>query len=337
MATKGRESKGSVLNKMIRILQAVNSLSPHDPLLDGDPIPLDDFASTVGLDCGECARIIRKINLGCGDALPAAYVDFDEETGLLTPHRLVFAFDGLLRLSKSEAYALLMALRASGIDSDGKLVSKLAGALPVLDLERLSLMAGEAGVSRQALETVADAVSRRLVVSISYRDALGSVSRRDVEPLALWFDAAESTWTFSAWCRLRRSVRLFRADRLVCDPVPTGETFAQRTVHEPLGPLDRMDLSPLAVLAVHDPGSLELAGVWHGIEALTNVEDSLAGRLDAEDLKRGGFIATVPWIEGSPWLPCAVVATLGGVEVIEPEALRDEVSRVAADYLARLV
>ena len=224
---RGRESKSTTLEKMIRVLQTVNALAPHNPLEQGEPVSLDRFCELAGLDEKDCRRIIDKINYGCGDALPAAWIEVDDD-GNVVPQRLAFAFDGLMRLSRSEAFSLLVALRSSGMDSDGHLARLVRGALPHFDLDRFHTVAGgECGPSG-ALETIADAVANRLVLTIDYCDAKGERSCRQVEPHSVWYDTSVSAWSFSAWCRTRNGMRTFRLDRLQAAPTATGETFETR-------------------------------------------------------------------------------------------------------------
>ena len=330
-----RESKSSTLNKMFRVLQTVNALSPHDTALEGDPVTLEWFSQLVGIPPKECRRIIKKINYGCGDALPRASVDYDEENDTVTPRRLLLAFDGLLKLSRSEAFSLLVALRTSGIDTDGHLARKLTGALPDLELERFSTVGTQSSVPPRALDIVADAVANRTVLSICYIDAGGKVTNREVEPHTVWYDTVEQTWSFSGWCRLRNNVRTFRADRLACPPTPTQETFEVLRDALPASSVDLLSGAREALIAVRDPSSLGSSRIWRGLERSGDT-DLEKRHLSPEELEGGAFMATIPWVDGSPWLASAIVRTLGGVEAIEPAGLRSQVADHARRLLATL-
>jgi len=59
---------------------------------------------------------------------------------------------------------------------------------------------------------VADALSARRVLRIGYGDGTGSVTLRDVEPLA--YVGRQAHWYLVAWCRLRGAIRIFRTDRI---------------------------------------------------------------------------------------------------------------------------
>lgn len=329
---RGRESKSTTLEKMIRVLQTVNALAPHNPLEQGEPVSLDRFCELCGLDEKDCRRIIDKINYGCGDALPAAWIEVDDD-GNVVPQRLAFAFDGLMRLSRSEAFSLLVALRSSGMDSDGHLARLVRGALPHFDLDRFHTVAGgECGPSG-ALETIADAVAGRLVLTIDYCDAKGGRSTRQVEPRSVWYDTSVSAWSFSAWCRTRNGMRTFRLDRLQAAPTATGETFETRGEEAREG-LDTSQ-AQLAVLAIHDSKAIDVKS-WPGLEACTLPSAGEAARLTEQELACGGYIAQIPWLAGSVWLAQAVVSSLGAVEVASPAELREEVRELAEALLKKL-
>ena len=331
---KGRESKSATLDKMIRVLQTVNALAPADALEPGEPVAMARFCDLAGMSEQDVVRIIDKINYGCGDALPAAWIEVDEE-GRIVPQRLDFAFDGLMRLSRAEAFSLLVALRSSGMDNDGHLARLVVGALPHLDLERFDTVAGQGSVPAGALEVVADAVARHLVLTIDYRDAKGERSAREVEPLAVWYDTTAASWSFSAWCRTRGAVRTFRLDRLQTTPAPTGEMFDERSETDDVQTGLDMSQAEWAVLAVHDRSAID-KGAWPGIEVRLQPSAEEAAHITAQEWQAGAYIVQIPWVPGSVWLPQAVVASLGCVEVIAPASLRAEVHELATELLERL-
>jgi predicted DNA-binding transcriptional regulator YafY len=59
---------------------------------------------------------------------------------------------------------------------------------------------------------VADALSARRVLRISYGDRAGAATVREIEPLG--YVGSPAHWYLVAWCRLRQSVRAFRTDRI---------------------------------------------------------------------------------------------------------------------------
>ncbi|MEV0899320.1 WYL domain-containing protein [Actinoplanes sp. NPDC049802] len=67
------------------------------------------------------------------------------------------------------------------------------------------------------------------VLRIGYADRHGAVTARDIEPLG--YVGIHEKWYLIAWCRLRESVRIFRADR-ISTVTPTRETVRPRTLEE---------------------------------------------------------------------------------------------------------
>jgi predicted DNA-binding transcriptional regulator YafY len=59
---------------------------------------------------------------------------------------------------------------------------------------------------------VADALSSRRVLRISYGDRAGATTVREIEPLA--YVGGTTYWYLVAWCRMRQSIRAFRTDRI---------------------------------------------------------------------------------------------------------------------------
>jgi predicted DNA-binding transcriptional regulator YafY len=67
---------------------------------------------------------------------------------------------------------------------------------------------------------LAAGISERMAVRLHYRDAGGSLSVRDVEPVTCLVH--RDHWYLVAWCRLRRGIRAFRFDRLLAvEPTDT--------------------------------------------------------------------------------------------------------------------
>ncbi|MFC4064050.1 helix-turn-helix transcriptional regulator [Actinoplanes subglobosus] len=67
------------------------------------------------------------------------------------------------------------------------------------------------------------------VLRIGYADKAGAVTLRDIEPLG--YVGVNERWYLIAWCRLRESVRVFRADR-ISSVTPTREPAPPRSLSE---------------------------------------------------------------------------------------------------------
>ncbi len=81
---------------------------------------------------------------------------------------------------------------------------------------RVTIHAYDAGALGDADRAMIDRLDRATEshrkLSLSYRDAAGTATRRTVRPLGLWFWG--KVWTLVAWCELREDFRMFRIDRI---------------------------------------------------------------------------------------------------------------------------
>ena len=140
-------------------------------------------------------------------------------------------------LTPEEAAAVAVALSAQ---PDGPYAASGRGALEKV-LEALEPDAGrraqllatslwasaEAGHSAEVRSVVEQAVARRRVLGLRYRDGKGATSRREVEPQLLAKSGRH--WFLVAWCRERDAMRWFRADRIESAEI-TRETAPRRDV-----------------------------------------------------------------------------------------------------------
>ncbi|HEY0180269.1 MAG TPA: YafY family protein [Dokdonella sp.] len=82
-----------------------------------------------------------------------------------------------------------------------------------------------------------EAIERRHVLRVEYRDEAGCASAREIEPLCLAFWGG--VWTLGAWCRLRADFRNFRPDRIGTFE-PTGEIFVETEARGLAGYMSRV-------------------------------------------------------------------------------------------------
>jgi predicted DNA-binding transcriptional regulator YafY len=138
-------------------------------------------------------------------------------------------------LTPEEAAAIAVALAAQ---PDGPYADAGRGALEkVLEVlepdprRRSQLLAtslwvsAEAGRSAELRSVVEQAVARRRVLVLRYRDGKGQASRREVEPHLLAH--AHDHWFLVGWCRERQAPRWFREDRIEGAEL-TGEIAPRR-------------------------------------------------------------------------------------------------------------
>jgi len=121
-----------------------------------------------------------------------------------------------------EALAVLIglgALRRSPFRQSAQTAArKVLAVMPDEDAARASAFASrvhflESDEHATAPVEFAESLRADRVVQLRYRDADGAESRRDVEPLGSI--EKDGQWYLIAWCRLRRGVRAFRADRML--------------------------------------------------------------------------------------------------------------------------
>ncbi|MFC9926886.1 helix-turn-helix transcriptional regulator [Streptomyces sp. NPDC127190] len=144
-----------------------------------------------------------------------------------------------IRFTAEEAAALVAALAAADASA------LYAGAVRTASQKIAASMTGPASTAAEELaarivvlptrtaESVRTAVEQALtdgtVLRLSYVDAAGQESERDVEPAGLL--TADGKWYLIAWCRTRQAGRGFRLDRITA-AAPTGE---QARPHELAG------------------------------------------------------------------------------------------------------
>ncbi|MBM7805913.1 putative DNA-binding transcriptional regulator YafY [Geodermatophilus bullaregiensis] len=141
-----------------------------------------------------------------------------------------------VNLTAAQAVAVAVAL-AGATDvpfaADGRAalekVLDVLGPAARAEVERLGSrvwVRGRPGGRPDPAPVVEDALARRRVVAISYRDRAGTASRRRVEPHL--FARTGDHWYLVGWCRERDAPRWFRWDRieaadLTTEPAPAHD------------------------------------------------------------------------------------------------------------------
>ena len=325
-----RESTAAVAGKMLRVINLVSDLARSG---GEQRVGIAEFARLLGMKMDEVERLIRKINLGCGEVLPELFIDYDEDTGTLEPHEMGFALERPLRLTASEARGLLTALESSGIDRADAVFTKIEGAFPPVErtqFDAIRTAAARNGLG-ELLATITRAIGTRTPLAVAYRGLADDTAvQRTVEPYDLGYDAREQAWYLTAFCRSAGGWRTFRADRIeACEPLE-DERFSQVGEVEPPRGLAPIDDAPMAVLAVRDPRAVSDARAWRG---LVRVDCPLPQDARKVADTPGAYIAAIPWSQDSPWLPQAIAQALGGVEALRPYELRSHVAAAARDLL----
>ena len=149
-------------------------------------------------------------------------------------------------LTAAQVVALAVAVEQAGDGTPWRedaraALARLVDVLPQTTRDEAARLCGQARVARgkgddgppaQVRRAVEDALHRRRVCTLTYVDASGRRTRREVEPVGLLH--TPSGWYLIAWCLLRDDRRLFRLDR-VHAAAAGGRGYAERDVDEVLG------------------------------------------------------------------------------------------------------
>ena len=138
-------------------------------------------------------------------------------------------------LTPEEAAAIAVALAAQPegpyAEAGRGALEKVLGVLEPDPRRRAQLLAtslwvsAEAGRSAELRSVVEQAVARRRVLVLRYRDGKGQATRREVEPHLLAH--THDHWFLVGWCRERQAPRWFREDRIEGAEL-TGEIAPRR-------------------------------------------------------------------------------------------------------------
>jgi len=258
---------------------------------------------------------------GPGDLID---VDVDEDDRIWITMADHFARP--LRLTRSEALALYV--RGTELVATPGLpqAPDLAGALDklrdtlgpeTLDADRLIEVAG-GGVAPAHLDLLRDAARARHRVEIEYFAASsGAWSTRRIEPEEVF--PSLGNWYVAAWDRGADAERLFRADR-VRSAVDTGERF------EPRGLAG-------AGRELYTPGEADVP-VRLRLHAGARWIAEYYATIDPVELDDGSLEVTLP-AHRLEWIAKLLMRVGPDAEVIEPDALRDELRALAERTIAR--
>lgn len=125
-------------------------------------------------------------------------------------------------LSSTQALALHAAVAAAAqapfSDSARASVRKVLDVLDPATRRRATALAGRVWVDtgpapeRRIMSALEQAMIDQVTVNITYGDARGRETRREVEPMI--FALRSGTWFLAGWCRLRADIRWFALSRI---------------------------------------------------------------------------------------------------------------------------
>jgi predicted DNA-binding transcriptional regulator YafY len=285
--------------------------------------PLEDLAESLGMSAEELASDLSTLSM-CGVApyYPDQMVDVFVEDGLVMVYSPVPAVPSHVRLSTSEARALIAALQMAGFADDDALVTRL------LDANAVDVDAGElrrriapsvAQHDGATFALLADAIGRHRVAVIEHVSGHtpGPAAQRTIEPLALFGD--RGAWYVQSFCRSAGGMRTFRLDRIesvrvLDEQFPHhSEVVPQTSAFEPAG-------LPLATLEFDAEERFD-EREWPGATDVHRSEDRT--------------VVNVPY-SGTAWIARQVVSRLGGVRVTAPDEVRAAVVSLAEDLTDQL-
>lgn len=131
----------------------------------------------------------------------------------------------LHRAARSALRKIIAAMPAAQVPAAAELADRVRFLFPAdgTDSDGFAMSTPDPVPLRAAVE---EAVVRRRVLRLVYRDKQGEISEREVEPTT--FVAGRQGWYIAGWCRLRAEVRVFRLDRIL-DATDTGEQAPARS------------------------------------------------------------------------------------------------------------
>jgi proteasome accessory factor C len=280
---------------------------------------LAEAASLFDIEVSRLRRDLELLQMsGLPPYLPGDLVEVDIDEDDTVWIRMAEQFARPLRLTRQEALAVR--LRAAELVATPGVpeAPELASALAKLDdaLGSSALVAAAGGDAPAHLDAVRGAVAGDRAIRVGYVDAAGERSDRTIEPESVFADGGH--WYVVAWDPAADGERLFRVDRIL-SVEETGSTFARRGLRgagRPLYTPGSGDVSVRLRLATEARWVAEYY-------ATTSVQEVGDGRLEV----------TLP--TGDLAQIARLLLRLGGdAEVVEPDALRDEVRRLAGLALA---
>jgi predicted DNA-binding transcriptional regulator YafY len=310
MVSPVREPAGMRLS---RLLSLVPWLEQHDG------VSLTEAAEHFGVSAQELERDLW-LTVCCGlpghgpdQLVDIQFWDEDGSIHVIDPQTL----DRPLRFSPAEAMSLLVGLRVlaqvPGSHDRAALASvtaKLESAIDVAHGDAVVVAATDDSHVSELLTAIDAGCAVRLVYAGASRD---EVTDRVVEPGSVVSHAGHTYLT--AWCRRAGAQRTFRLDRVV----------SVQVLDEPVAaaPAD-----PQVTPADGTPVRLRFAARSRWLLEFLETSDPI-------DLGEGSQEVTIAVAEPD-WLVRMVLGQGGGVEVLEPAALRLQVRGAAERALGRL-
>lgn len=308
----------------VRLVRLLNMV----PYFQANPrITYAEAAADLGVSVKQLRQDINQLWIcGLPGYSPGDLIDFELSGDTIT---VTFSagMDEPLRLTSTEATALLVALRALA-DIPGVVdpaaarsaIAKIEAAAGTVvgDLE-VAAEDEPAPIEAEAAATVREAVREGRAVSIEYYSASrDTISARVVDPIRVVLVGEHSY--LEAWCRVAEGVRLFRFDRIVeatvldepsAPPNPAAGASANTAI------FDADPSLPSATVRIA-PGTAWILE-YFPMRVLRELPD--------------GYCEAEMTYAAEEWMARQLLGLGAGVEVLAPESLARQVRRAAAEAL----
>ena len=295
-------------------------------LLDRKKVSVKDLATELELSTRTVLRYI--------DAISAAGVPIVTRRGrgggvsISENYRI-----GSMFFTEEEMAGLESALRLMKANSTDDIADKIMKKLGALDVKRPTRLLSserivvEGGVwgdlkrYRGKAEVIERCMDEHKVLEISYRDRHLVDSVRCIEPHS--FVLKDGIWYVHAYCKLREEFRLFKISRIV-KMATKDEVFEPKTPPTEGGyTLEFPDgASEIDILLRVMPDVRAEVEDWLGAECVT--------RTASGEYMAKATVADLPELRGK------LLSFLGGVEILAPESLHNEVKTTLQRALARM-
>lgn len=175
---------------------------------------------------------------------------------------------------------------------------------------------------KQLYEDIKRAILTNRVICFDYYDQTRGVSRRTVEPIQLLFK--EYTWYLNAYCRERKTPRLFKLKRIkqlevIEETFESREEWHQKKENQ-LENQQGIKESPMITM-------------WIDKREAYRVYDRFA-ESEIETLEDGNFIVRV-YYPLDEWVYSMILSFGASAKILEPIEIREEIKRRIADMQKR--
>ena len=196
--------------------------------------------------------IYRDVEALSGAGIPI-YASQGKNGGIALVESFVIQKSLLSKEEQTEILAALQGLKAIGITKGEGLLAKWRVLFGAGDGDWVAVDFSDWSQTKQSeLALLKDAILNKKVLCFTYYGASGEKTRREAEPLQLWFKSR--AWYLKAFCRLRREVRLFKLTRMK-DVRLSGDKFCTAPQTEVPPAYDVSPAKPVVLLRLWIDGS----------------------------------------------------------------------------------